>query len=471
MKVKLFIFILVLFFINNASGQKVSVAPALDVRNDDMFALIGQVGNKILTFRNNNHKYILNIFDHKLNKHTYRDLTFEKKKIRIIAISHEEKSWVLVYSYLDKKNEIINAYRYDNVGNRIDSTRIYSEKKDLLYRKFKFTESEDEKQLLIFKKENNSSMLFIRVDVQRLKNTYTKVNKFEDININSDFRKVLITNKGTFYTIFEKKPILFKRSKYKIIINSFDNDLEDFNTANVDFDFKFNKFISKYDNLNEVLTIAGIKTKSYSDKGIGYFVYKLNKNLDITTKIDKAFDLGFRKDLYRLRSKKLKNYINNIYIKDVVFRNDGGTILVFEIKEIISRHNNMYSRVQRFRSNTDYLFKELGLISLHEDGEFFWHKIIPKYQFSSNDYGLYSSAFIFKSPSLLKLIFNDEIKDQNQIMMYSVNPLGKTSRKSLFSTELYDLNLAFEKSLQISNKKLLVPSYKNNILKLVMIEF
>jgi len=430
MKRKLLLFFLILSGVYSASAQKISIAPAMDVRYDDMFTLIGQVGNKILTFRNNNQKYILNIFDDKLNRNTSRNLIFEKKKIRIISITHEEKSWVLVYSYLDKKNEIINAYRYDNVGNRIDSARIYSEKKDPLLRKYKFTESEDEKQLLIFKKKGSKSMLFIRIDVNKLENNFTKTIKFEDINLNTDFRKVIITNTGTFYTIFEKNPTIFNKSKHKIIVNSFNSDKENYNTVSIDLEFKINKFLSKYDNLNEILTIAGIETKSYSNKSIGYFIFKINKNLNLSARINKPYNLGFIKDLYKLRDEKVKKYIKNIYIKDVLFRNDGGTILVFEIKEIFSRNRIMDTHRQRYYNNKDYLFKELGLISLHEDGDYFWHKIIPKYQFSTNDYGIYSSVFIFKTPYLLKLIFNDEIKNQNQIMMYSVNPLGKTHRKS-----------------------------------------
>ncbi len=470
MKPILYFLVLLLTLSRNINGQKISVAPELDVRNDDMFALIGNIDNKILTFRSNDRKYILNIFDRNLNRYTTRPLTFEKKKIKIVSISNNKDSWVLVYSYLDKKKEIVNAYRYDNIGNRIDSNQIFITKRDILNRKFRFTESEDEKQLLLFRKKDNSSMLFIRINVDSLTKTYSKLIAFEDIKISTDFRKVLISNKGVFYTIFEKIPSIFSKSKHKIIVNSFNNELEEYKTININLDFKTNKFKSKYDNINEILNIAGTTTKSYSDKSVGYYIFKLNRNLELLTKIINKYKAGFLKDFYRLRNKKPKKYINNFYIKEILFRNDGGTILVFEKKEIISRQNNI-RRNRSFRSNTDYLFEELGLISIHEDGQYFWHKIIPKYQFSSNDYGLYSSVFIFKTPSLLKLIFNDEIKDQNQIMMYSVNPLGKTDRRSIFSTELYDLNLAFEKSLQISGNKLIVPSYKNDRLKLVMIEF
>ena len=465
-----FIFLFTLSFF--AKGQKISIAPALDVRNDDLFALIGQVGNKILTFENSDKKYILNIFDSKLHRYTSRPLEFEKKKIRIISISHEPKTWVLVYSYIDKKNEIVNAYRYDNVGNRIDSSQIIVRKRDLLERRFKFTESEDEKQLLIFKKTSSKSALFIRIDVEKLKATYSKIVDFDKINFNTDFRMALISNTGTFYTIFEKTPSIFNPSKHKLIVNAFTNDKEKAKSQTISIDYKINNFTAKYDNINNALNIVGVKSKQYSDKSNGYFVLRADEFITQFKKTEKKYSLGLLKDFYRLRSKKIKNYINNIHIKDILFRNDGGIIIVFEIKEIISRQNNdIHFRTRGFRSNIDYVFRELCIVSLHEDGDLFWHKIIPKHQFSSNDYGIYSSVFIFKTPSLLKIIFNDEIRDQNQIMMFSINPLGKSNRKSIFSTDLYNLNLAFNKSLQISNNELIVPSYRNEKLRLVMIEF
>ncbi len=472
MKSKSLFFIMLFALSYFAKGQKISIAPGLDVRNDGLFALIGQVGNKILTFENSDKKYILNIFDSKLHRYTSRTLEFEKKQIKIISISHEPKSWVLVYSYRDKKNEIVNAYRYDNVGNRIDSSRILVQKRDLLERSFKFTESEDEKQLLIFKKINSKSVLFIRIDVAKLKATYSKTIEFEDIRFNTDFRMTLISNSGTFYTIFEKSPSIFNSSKHKLIVNAFINDKEKAKSKIINLDFKINNFTSKYDNINKTLNIVGIKSKQYSEKSNGYFIFRMDDNLTQFKKIEKKYSLGLLKDFYRLRNKKIRNHINNIHIKDILFRNDGGMIIVFELKELISRQNNdIHLRTRGFRSNIDYIFGELGIISLHEDGEVFWHKIIPKHQFSSNDFGIYSSVFIFKTPSLLKIIFNDEIRDKNQIMMYTINPLGKSNRMSLFSTELYNLNLAFKKSLQISNNKLIVPSYRNEKLRLVMIEF
>ena len=464
-----FIFLFTLSFF--AKGQKISIAPALDVRNDDLFALIGQVGNKILTFENSDKKYILNIFDSKLHRYTSRPLKFEKKKINIISISHEPKSWVLIYSYIDKKNEIVNAYRYDNVGNRIDSSQIFVQKRDLLERSFKFTESEDEKQLLIFKKTSSKSALFIRIDVKNLKATYSKIVDFDKINFNTDFRMALISNRGTFYTIFEKTPSIFNPSKHKLIVNAFTNDKGKAKSQTISIDYKINNFTSKYDNINKTLYIVGIKSKLYSEKSNGYFIFTLDEYIDKFLEIEKKYSLGLLKDFYRLRSKNIKDYIYNLHIKDILLRNDGGIIIVFEIKKIITGQRDVNYKSRNFRRNIDYVFQELGLISLHEDGEVFWHKIIPKYQFSSNDFGIYSSVFVFKTPSLLKIIFNDEIRDQNQIMMYTVNPLGKINRMSLFSTELYNLNLAFQKSLQISNNKLIVPSYRNEKLRLVMIEF
>ena len=121
--------------------------------------------------------------------------------------------------------------------------------------------------------------------------------------------------------------------------------------------------------------------------------------------------------------------------------------------------------------STNYSYGELILVSVHENGEEFWNRIIKKNQVSSSDRGIYSSYGIFRSPGGIGIIFNDEIKDETQVIMHSVDPLGNINRSALFNTELYDLRLMPREAIQISGSKLVVPSLSKDKLKLLMLDF
>ena len=76
-----------------------------------------------------------------------------------------------------------------------------------------------------------------------------------------------------------------------------------------------------------------------------------------------------------------------------------------------------------------------------------------------------------KTPSRLRLLYNDEIKKSNTVSEYIMDPTGKIARNSLLSTEDQEMKLRFRDALQISNRELLVPSETNYDLILVKITY
>ena len=100
-----------------------------------------------------------------------------------------------------------------------------------------------------------------------------------------------------------------------------------------------------------------------------------------------------------------------------------------------------------------------------------WHRVFYKKQFSQNDGGIFSSFFPFITPSRLRLIYNDEIKSNNTVSEYILDPQGNYKRTSVLSTEDQDLKLRFTDAEQISSTELIVPSQKNYELNLVKIDF
>ncbi len=469
-----FLIIIILFFniVFYTEAQKISISPELDTRNDITFDLLGKIDDKIVALRDKGSKKVLNIYDENLFRYSEKTLSFENKKTEIIASIKANNSFTIIYEINIKNKNYIKAKTFNKTGTQLDSLNIKSYNSSFSSRKYFYVVSENNSMVLLYRIDNNSEMELTVINLKKSKIIYDKKVKFEDIRLNFDYRQVELTNKGDIYFAFEKKASLFNKSEHKILIKAFyplngnkkqKRKILKFNSANLKL---------KYDNKNEILNIAGLITKLYEVKSIGYYVYQYSNQLNLINGYKNYFTKELLKEYYKLESKKQQKYIRNLKLKDIVLRNDSGLVLLIEKIEIIKRNNNTYySRRQYLYGDTDYHYGNIIIVSVHETGEEYWSKIIPKNQISSNDFGMYSSFFFFNTSSYLNIIFNDEIKKNNQIIMYTVNPIGKMQRKSIFSTDTYNINLTMNKAIQISSSKIILPSYKKDKLKLVLIIF
>ena len=469
---KLFLILFVIFFTSEYTNcQQIAISPEIDTRNDYTFDLLGKVGNKILAFRKKNKKYILNIYDKTLYRVSEKTITLEKKNTDIVLVEARKNDFTVFYTHKKKNTLYLKAVKFNETGTKIDSAILFKQKQFFSSKPFLYVKSRNKNIVLIYRILDSKEIEFTEFNIEKFKRIYYKNIKFKDIKINYYHHRMVISNEGNIYFLFEKKPSIFGGTSHKIIIKAFYPQTKKTKRKSKTLKINTGDIKMVYDDKNDVLNITGIITKLYDTKAIGYFVYKLDENLLLKDYFQHYFKEKMLDDYYKLEIKKKKKYIRNLYIKEIELRNDGGIILVLEVKEIIKRKVNTFNyRQDIYSGDTDYIFGNIILISIHENGEEFWEKIIPKYQISTNDFGIYSSFFIFKIPSSLKLLFNDEIKNKNQVIMYSVSPTKKIQRNSVFTTDLYKLNLSFNKAVQISNNKLVVPSYKKEKLKLVLVE-
>jgi len=163
----------------------------------------------------------------------------------------------------------------------------------------------------------------------------------------------------------------------------------------------------------------------------------------------------------------------------LVFRNDGGVLLISEIKREFSRRNpynttsyprdnyNPYTR----RGWVDFYNDDIVITNINPDKEMDWYKVLYKKQFSQDDDGVFSSFFVMKTPSRMRFIYNDEIKRNNTVSEYLMDPAGKIARNSLLSTMGQEMKLRFQDAIQISSNSIIIPSEKNYDLNLVKITY
>ncbi|NJK83304.1 MAG: hypothetical protein HC912_05280 [Saprospiraceae bacterium] len=122
-------------------------------------------------------------------------------------------------------------------------------------------------------------------------------------------------------------------------------------------------------------------------------------------------------------------------------------------------------------SSIDYYFEHLMLISIHPVGETQWTNILRKKQFSQDDGGVYSSYFLVKTPSNLRFVFNDEIKEENTVSEYVIQGSGDFGRRSVMSTDNQRIKLRFQDAIQVGIDEFVVPSERRGRLRIVRVRY
>ena len=67
----------------------------------------------------------------------------------------------------------------------------------------------------------------------------------------------------------------------------------------------------------------------------------------------------------------------------------------------------------------------------------------------------------------MRILFNDEIKNESTVSQYLLLPDGRINRKSVLNTSNTKLNLRITDAIQINETSLIVPSENNGKMSLV----
>lgn len=470
--VTIYIVAIMLFLNDTVSySQKVTISEPVTSRNDISMEMIN-IKEKPLLLRMRNESLLINVFNEDLSNVVEKEVFFEKKNFDIIATSFNDSKFLVFYKYGQKSEQILRSALFDKNGNKIDSTELYRFSSFTDHNDFKSVQSEDKSKIVLFRTLDNDEIEFLLFDNFGFKILYRKRLQFKDLNIDTDFKKIAVSNEGQVFVFFQKIPGLFNRNQNKIVLHKIASDQGTTLTKDLLVDFYFDSFKFTYDNVNDNIIVSGVRSKLFQNKFEGTFILKLDNDLNVKLLKNSNFSQSLLQNYYSKKNSKAKKYINNIKVKDLILRNDGGFVMLLESVEIITRQSNPEARMlsASYVGSTDNIYGEVIAISFHDDGTEFWNQVISKEQISTNDRGIYSSVGLMKNPGNLRIIYNDDIKNETQVVMYSVNPLGSLKRLSLFNTEMYDLNLMLRESIQISSDKILIPSLFNDKIKLVLLD-
>lgn len=476
---RLLLFLTFLSISFQIEAQKVTVAKEINVRSDYTYEILGNIEDHIILFRDKGNEYIAEVFDRNLSHILSREILFEKSRLNILGTSKTDTSWTIFYTYKEKKYDVLRSRTLDYKGDVIDSLTIAQIPREYGRDKTLMAISKNKTKILFFSRAKGEriNLQLVDAEVDTFPTLWQKTIVLPEYRLRSDFRKIMVTDFGTVCVLLEDE--VSNSNKHHLAIIEVDGQ-EGTLLSKVYYDgvYSTDMYVD-FDNINRRIIIVGLYNKDRSDHAEGY--YFLNRRLDELEEVQSfnqvPFGLDFIAEVYGKKigkAKELKNYT----IEDLLIRRDGGFVFFAEMNRRYNRRsafgggNGRYNgSPYRGRGWTDYYNEDVIALSTFPDGNEHWRTILYKKQFSQDDEGMYSSYFLFKTPSRLKLLYNDEIKKDNTVSEYILDPLGNYNRNSVLSTEYQRLKLRFRDAVQISSSELIVPSERSYNLSLVKIDF
>lgn len=463
-----------LFLTVFTSAQTIIVSEDIVLRSDVAYELIGELGGRLLLFRDQTTTFEVQAFDENLRKTWKKELELDKRQPQPLAITYSNKDFTLLYRFRSGGNTCLKAHKYDPGANLIDSVTVKNFGFLFYTPNFETVLSEDRTKMLVYYLERQSIFHTLVFDLTSMQLLWEKSFEPKDFNYWENFQQVLVDDQGSMHLVFSKNNFSTRRDVHYYEVHEYFGEGEIYSSnfsldGNLTYDVLFT-----FDNLNNRLVGGGLYSEKNNGRANGHFYLSIRPGSSDDYQLTfQSFEDDF---LTALLGKEVSNNkgLDELQVQEVVLRRDGGALLIAERARQNERRMAGVNRVfydGRSGLIVDYYYDEICLISIHPDGKTHWKSILHKKQYSQDDQGAYSSYFLFKSPTALRFLFNDEIRYENTVSEYVVNSIGRHERNSLLSTANLKLRLRFRDALQIRANELVVPSERRNRLRLVKLQY
>ncbi len=460
-------------------AQVLTVSDELTMRSDTEYDLIGKLGGQVLLFQDRDTKHLLTAYDRNMRQSWEKELELRGRNIRLMETiaKQDGTGFHLLYLFRDKGRNFLQLDQYNPAGNLQDSVTLvdfgafFTTPEDQSFR------SNDEKKLVLLIAEQQTKIRSIGIDLENMELLYDIETEPEKFFFNDDFMQAEVTNEGDLYFIIERDNFRSKRKEHKYEVHTFraaDRQVSTFEIPMGDsltYDIYF-----RYDNTNQQLVAGGLYTTKDFNRADGYYWLKIDPaNPAQSLPRFTPFPTTLIRNVEGKKFNKKNPGIDELSVRDLVLRQDGGGLIITERNRQLERRSNA-SRTQvvnnyGIRPLVDYHYDEMIVFSIHPDGKPHWSNILHKKQYSQDDGGVYSGYLLMENPRSLRFLFNDEIRFENTVSEYVVNGRGEFDRNSLFNTRDLNMRLRFRDGIQVAANEVVLPSEHRNKLRLVKMTY
>src|SRR5690606_23786099 len=176
------------------------------------------------------------------------------------------------------------------------------------------------------------------------------------------------------------------------------------------------------DNMQNHLVMAGLFNEKPAGKSRGLYLATVGMADGDVRLRTVLFDEDILQNVYGKEVSSSKG-VTNFSVQDIVPRQDGGALVIAEMAKEYSRRPNLPGRRDFGYPRggwVDYYYEDMIVFSLHPNGAKHWSAVLHKKQYSQDDDAMYSSYFLFRTPERIRLLFNDEIRQENMVSEYVI---------------------------------------------------
>ncbi|MEZ4951422.1 MAG: hypothetical protein R2879_00455 [Saprospiraceae bacterium] len=457
------------------TAQVVSVSEPLTMRDDIAYELLGQPKDDILLLRDKGQYFEVQAFDKDLKLSWAKEIQLEGGRPKLVHVIPGPDGFRTFHRYKEGGNYFMKQMFFNPGANLVDSITVKDLGDPFYTPEYDVVLSENKNIALFFDYDRYSEINCFVVEVSTMTTLWEKKFEIPDFTANRDLNSILVDNRGNMILVVEKENRRSRKDEHHFEIYCIGPDYPDLYRVDIpmpqylSFDIYFD-----WDNLNNQLIGGGLYIEDNVSKADGYYYLRSDLASDNAVL---SFHPFKKEDVAALLGKQDVNEnrgVPELKMQEIVLRRDGGILLFAERVRVYERNAAAMTRssFDRFsRYSVDYYYDDLFVASIHPDGAIHWENVLYKKQYSQDDSAIYSSYFLMKTPTNLRLVFNDEIKNENTISEYILSPLGQAERKSVFSTANQDLRIRFRDGLQIAANEMLVPSERRGRLKLVRVTY
>ena len=454
-------------------AQTVAVSEEMSMLKNVDYDIMGKFGDILLMARIYESELDIQAFDDRLYSLWNRPIKFKSKKTYVLTVVPQQDRFSVFYSDITKDSIHLMVKQFDANVKLIDSLKIKSYYKDTPPDRFKITSSEDKSKIAIHHMKPESQLEVLYLNLEALQLEADHLYDMVEFDFRKNFKNIFMANNGELFIVLDNTYYVSSiKDQVVSVIKSGVNQLSPMVAEGVITTVAVSSLTYTFDNYNHQLIGVGLFGTRVGSETMGALRIRFPGNFINTPTVSYvAYDAQLIQD-FKAGRKSKNETIPNLIIQDVILRVDGGVILLAEERKEYER--SLYQGRRDFysmRFAIDYYYEDLILIAIHPDGGSHWQKLLQKKQYSFDDDALYSSFFVFKNRSSIRLLYNDEIKNENTVSEYILTGGGKHERRSVLSTNRQDLKLQIRNSLQISPEEVIIPSIKRNKLKLVKVNY
>jgi len=433
------------------------------------FDLIGYFNRKITLLEEDGRNVILHQFDDQLKVLGSPSITVDNHKARLFGYVPQDSLLSLYYKYTEDGQYLISVVNYDSRLNLAGKTILRAYPRNQV-RPLTVSVSRDHAcHLITLEESQERANRYIMYHAPTNTILWQQQDPLADEKIfEEDRRGRIVTNDGLYLSLYVRGHNRLKNDYSLLVI-----DQNGFKQTTLKLsDVPLTDIRLNYDNHLKQIIVTGIYLDQNLTAQEGILLIRLSDDLNYIGEVKKIpFTTQTIVDYLGQRQRSGAG-MTDIYINGVIERKDGGILILCEQKKEISRVNNTArSAFVPMSTSIDYYVEDIVLTSLSVGGNLEWQKLLQKKQYSYDDNAVYSSYFIHANPSQLRLLYNDEIKNENTISEYVVNALGNVDRRVLFNTVGSEIHLQIRNSVQIDANSSILPSIRKGKLRLVKITY